>query len=209
MTTKARSCRWCRSTPRAPDHPATLLREPDDSSGLPAQRLRYVDQPNARRGRRAGGPGAIWRDARRHDRLLVLREPPQWALWTFFADQHETAPALAGSCSTTSDPTIVRAALFYNSFISDRRRSAIRIRPHHCQEPFLDRGARDGPLVQPRALVAEVARCSVRGSPWIPLMDEPEARSFMNYPYGVLGEAAFYADFDTVHRPGTPLHAPR
>ena len=35
------------------------------------------------------------------------------------------------------------------------------------------------------------------GSPWIPLMDEPEARSFMNYPYGVVGgEAAFYADFE-------------
>ena len=34
------------------------------------------------------------------------------------------------------------------------------------------------------------------GTPWIPLADEPDARSFMNYPYNVPGgEAAFFADF--------------
>src|SRR5574337_129470 len=34
------------------------------------------------------------------------------------------------------------------------------------------------------------------GTPWIPLANEPEARSFMNYPYNVNGgQAAFFADF--------------
>jgi hypothetical protein len=33
--------------------------------------------------------------------------------------------------------------------------------------------------------------------PWIPLTDEPEARSFMNYPFRVAGgQAAFFADFE-------------
>jgi hypothetical protein len=35
------------------------------------------------------------------------------------------------------------------------------------------------------------------GTQWVPLLDEPEARSFMNYPYNVAGgETAFFADFE-------------
>jgi hypothetical protein len=35
------------------------------------------------------------------------------------------------------------------------------------------------------------------GTPWIPLANDPEARSFMNYPFNVQGgEAAFFADFE-------------
>jgi hypothetical protein len=34
------------------------------------------------------------------------------------------------------------------------------------------------------------------GTPWIPLANEPEARSFMNYPYNVSGgQTAFFSDF--------------
>ena len=34
------------------------------------------------------------------------------------------------------------------------------------------------------------------GGPWVPLVDQPEARSFMNYPYRVSGGvSAFFADF--------------
>ena len=33
--------------------------------------------------------------------------------------------------------------------------------------------------------------------PWVPLADEPEARSFMNYPFNVVGgQAAFFANFE-------------
>jgi hypothetical protein len=35
------------------------------------------------------------------------------------------------------------------------------------------------------------------GTPWIPLANEPEARSFMNYPYSVAGgQAAFFSNFE-------------
>ena len=35
------------------------------------------------------------------------------------------------------------------------------------------------------------------GTPWIPLTNEPEARSFMNYPDGVQGgQNAFFSDFE-------------
>ena len=46
-------------------------------------------------------------------------------------------------------------------------------------DDLLDRLPRDGSRVQPRAFLAEVRS----GTPWMPgLADEPEARSFMNYP---------------------------
>lgn len=48
--------------------------------------------------------------------------------------------------------------------------------------------------------------------PWIPLTDEPEARSFMNYPYNVSGgQTAFFADFEYRFSDGELLfmrHAP-
>jgi hypothetical protein len=35
------------------------------------------------------------------------------------------------------------------------------------------------------------------GTPWVPLTNEPEARSFMNYPYSVTGgQAAFFSNFE-------------
>jgi hypothetical protein len=35
------------------------------------------------------------------------------------------------------------------------------------------------------------------GTPWIPILNEPEARSFMNYPFRVAGgQSAFFADFE-------------
>jgi hypothetical protein len=35
------------------------------------------------------------------------------------------------------------------------------------------------------------------GTPWVPLTNEPEARSYMNYPYNVSGgESAFFANFE-------------
>jgi hypothetical protein len=50
------------------------------------------------------------------------------------------------------------------------------------------------------------------GTPWIPLADEPEARSFMNYPFNVTGgDAAFFADFEFRFSDGELLfmrHAP-
>src|SRR6266571_6917277 len=50
------------------------------------------------------------------------------------------------------------------------------------------------------------------GTPWIPLANEPEARSFMNYPYNVAaGQTAFFADFEFRFSDGELLfmrHAP-
>ena len=49
------------------------------------------------------------------------------------------------------------------------------------------------------------------GTPWIPLANEPEARSFMNYPFNVAGgQSAFFADFELpLQRQRVALHAPR
>jgi hypothetical protein len=42
-----------------------------------------------------------------------------------------------------------------------------------------------------------LGRPQVDGDPWIPLADDPESRSFMNYPFRVAGgQGAFFSDFE-------------
>ena len=119
---------------RAPEPSGHVpLREPDDSSGLPAQRLRYVDQPERERGwRRTCRHLERHGDARRHDCALVgaSRTCRSGRCGRSSPTSTNPAPALAGSCSMTSAPTIVRARRSSTTrSYRTRRRSAIRIRP--------------------------------------------------------------------------------
>ena len=77
-------------------------------------------------------------------------------------------------------------AIFTEAFISVATTRRSRSGCLGAAHAVLDGRTRDGPRLQPRPLMAEVARRPY-GIPWIPLTDEPEARSFMNYPYNVAG----------------------
>ena len=106
-----------------PNHPATLpcenltIRQVFQRSGFDTS-----ISPNA--SAVGGAPGGTWSDMEMHDAMIVywsrFANLPQWALWTFFADQHETGTGLGGIMFDDIGPNHRQGtALFYNSFISD------------------------------------------------------------------------------------------
>ncbi len=198
-----------------PNHPATLpcenltIRQVFQRSGFDTS-----ISPNA--SAVGGAPGGTWSDMEMHDAMIVywsrFANLPQWALWTFFADQHESGTGLGGIMFDDIGPNHRQGtALFYNSFISD---------PPPIGDPnpaaYIARN-RFWTAVHEMGHSFNLAHSWQKslgapyGSPWIPLMDEPEARSFMNYPYGVRRRRGgiLRGLRVPVHGPGTPLHAPR
>ncbi len=145
-----------------------------------------------------GGAGAnvTWSDAEMHDAMQAywsrFANKPQWALWVFFANQHDTGPSLGGIMFDSIGPNDRQGtALFYNSFISQA--------PAGDQSPseWVKR-MRYWTAVHEMGHAFNLAHSWQKslGTPWIPLQDEPEARSPMNYPYRVAGgERTFFADF--------------
>ena len=147
------------------------------------------------------GANALWSDMEMHDAMQSYwskyADRAQWSLWTFFASRHEMGPSLGGIMFDDIGPYQRQgAAIFYDSFISqapagdpqaaawvDRMRfwTAVHEMGHtfnlaHSWQKSLSSGT---------------------NGPWIPLADEPEARSFMNYPYNVAGgQTAFFSDFE-------------
>ncbi|HEX6656851.1 MAG TPA: hypothetical protein VF065_02140, partial [Ilumatobacter sp.] len=184
-----------------PNRPATLpcenltIREVFQRSGFDA-----TISPNP--STVTGAPGGTWSDMEMHDAMTVFwsrfANLPQWALWTFFANQHDFGTGLGGIMFDDIGPNHRQGtAIFYNSFISD---------PPPPADPNVDAYIarnRFWTAVHEMGHAFNLAHSWQKslgapfGSPWIPLADEPEARSFMNYPYGVSGgETAFYADFE-------------
>jgi hypothetical protein len=184
-----------------PNHPPTLpaetltIRQVFQRSGFDT-----AISPNA--SAVTGAPGGTWSDMEMHDAMTVFwsrfANLPQWSLWTFFADQHDMGSGLGGIMFDDIGPNHRQGtAIFYNSFISD---------PPPPADPNVDAYIarnRFWTAVHEMGHAFNLAHSWQKslgapfGSPWIPLADEPEARSFMNYPYGVAGgESAFYADFE-------------
>lgn len=152
------------------------------------------------------GDDALWTDAELHDAMQNFwdRYPngpqAQWAMWVLFGSLHAPDPAL-----NLLDPKRLGGIMFD------------RIGPNHRQGTaiFNDSFIADAPLddANPDAwrrrmtfwtAVHEMGHGfnlahaweKAFGRQWIPLTNEPEARSFMNYPFRVNGgQAAFFADF--------------
>ena len=184
-----------------PNHPATLPCE-NLTIRQVFQRAGFDTSISPNPSTVTGAPGGTWSDMEMHDAMIVFwsrfANLPQWALWTFFADQHEMGSGLGGIMFDDIGPNHRQGtAIFYNSFISD---------PPPVGDPNVaDYIARNRfwTAVHEMGHSFNLAHSWQKslgapfGSPWIPLVDEPEARSFMNYPYGVSGgETAFYADFE-------------
>jgi hypothetical protein len=147
------------------------------------------------------GANARWSDTEMHDAMQaywsLFANRPQWSLWTFFAGQHEMGSSLGGIMFDDIGPNHRQGtALFYNSFISQA--------PAGDADPgaWIDR-MRFWTAVHEMGHAFNLAHSWQKSlvfngdGPWIPLADEPEARSFMNYPYNVAGgQTAFFADFE-------------
>lgn len=147
------------------------------------------------------GPDTVWSNAEMHDTMQTywsrFSALPRWAMWTFFARQHEDGFGLGGIMFDDIGAQHRQGtSLFYDSFISEEPASdpnpaafARRMRfwtvVHEMGHSFNLAHAFQKALGAPY------------GSPWIPLADDPEARSFMNYPFLVAGGAdAFFSDFE-------------
>jgi hypothetical protein len=146
----------------------------------------------------AGGNGQ-WSDQEMHDAMQVywskFANKSQWALWTFFAAQHEQGYSLGGVMFDDIGPNHRQGtSIFTNSFIQDVpggdpnpaawvNRMVFWTAVHEMGHAFNLAHSWQKALTNP-------------GVPWIPLANDPEARSFMNYPFRVSGnQSAFFSNF--------------
>lgn len=142
------------------------------------------------------GSNGTWSDAEMHNAMVTywsrFANRPQWALWVLYAAQHDWGRSLGGIMFDDIGPQHRQGtAIFTNSFIQDvpagetnpaawRQRMVFWTAIHEMGHAFN---------------LAHSWQKSM-GAPWIPLADEPEARSFMNYPFSVQGgESRFFSDF--------------
>jgi len=148
------------------------------------------------------GIDRLWSDREMHDAMQAhwsrFRDAPAWALWVLFAPLH--VPDDPGE-----PPENLGGIMFDDMGTNHRQGTAIFTRSFISQPDPAD--------PNPQAWARRMAFwCAVHemghafnlahswqkglGGGWIDLDDEPEARSFMNYPYNVAGgETAFFDDF--------------
>ena len=144
------------------------------------------------------GTDGRWSDAEMHDAMQVFwsrfSATSQWAMWVFFASLHEQGTSLGGIMFDDIGQNHRQGtAIFNDAFISVPpagdpnpaawvKRMIFWTTCHEMGHAFN---------------LAHSWQKSL-GTPWLPgLADEPEARSFMNYPYNVNGgQAAFFANFE-------------
>lgn len=143
----------------------------------------------------AGG-NSTWSDAEMHDAMQTywsrFANKPQWSLWVLFANRHDMGSGLGGIMFDSIGPNHRQGtALFINSFIATPpagdpapaawvKRMIFWTATHEMGHAFN---------------LAHSWQKSL-GTPWLPLPNEPEARSYMNYPYNVAGGVPkFFSDF--------------
>lgn len=146
------------------------------------------------------GANGTWSDSEMHNAMVTywsrFANNPNWALWVLFAARHDQGRSLGGVMFDDIGPNHRQGtAIFTDSFIQDapagdpaaaawRNRMVFWTATHEMGHAFNLAHSWQKSLGAPY------------GNPWVPLADEPEARSFMNYPYNVSGgQAAFFADF--------------
>lgn len=151
----------------------------------------------------AAGVNGTWSTAELHDAMVTYwsryADRPQWAMWMLWAARHDLGRNVGGLMFDDIGPNQRRgAALFSESFLFDppaddkqgaawRQRMMFTILAHEIGHTF-----NMAHSFQKALGVGQGAP----GDPWIPLENEPEARSFMNYPSLVAGgQAAFFSDF--------------
>jgi hypothetical protein len=182
---------------------------PNRPAGLPVETLSFETvfqragfearmSPNANTIPVAGaGANGTWSDAEMHDAMVAhwsrFANRPDWAMWVLFAARHDSGRTLGGVMFDDIGPNHRQGtAIFTNSFIQDvpngdpnpaawRNRMVFWTAIHEMGHAFN---------------LAHSWQKSL-GTPWVPLANEPEVRSFMNYPYNVAGgTGAFFGNFE-------------
>ncbi len=147
------------------------------------------------------GPDGRWSVTEMHDAMQrywsKFANRPQWAVWTLFASLSDQGTSLGGIMFDDIGPNHRQGtAILSNSFISQApagdaapaawvERMRFWTAVHELGHTF--NLAHSWQKVHPASW----------GNSWIPMANEPEARSFMNYPYNVSGgQSAFFASFE-------------
>ncbi|HET9219530.1 MAG TPA: hypothetical protein VFR18_21280, partial [Terriglobia bacterium] len=144
----------------------------------------------------AAGVDAKWSDSEMHDAMQVhwskFINAPQWALWTLFASLHETGTSLGGIMFDDIGPNHRQGtSLFVDSFIKNAPPGDAAPAAWVQRMIFWTACHEMG-----HAFNLAHSWQKALGTPWIPLANEPLARSFMNYPYAVPGgQVGFFSDF--------------
>ena len=117
----------------------------------------------------------------------------KWAMWVLFARRHETGASLGGIMFDDIGPNHRQGtALFYDSFISNAPAGEANPGPWVSRMRFWTAVHEMG-----HAFNLAHSWQKALGTPWVPLANEPEARSYMNYPYNVQGgETSFFSNFE-------------
>ena len=150
-----------------------------------------------------------------HDAMQIhwtkFANKPQWAMWVLFAALHEQGTSLGGIMFDDIGPQHRQGtAMFNDSFIKNAPAGDPAPAAWVARMKFWTAVHEMGHAFNlahswQKALVYQ------GNGPWIPLANEPNARSFMNYPYNVPGgQAAFFANFEFRFSNGrAAVHAPR
>jgi hypothetical protein len=145
----------------------------------------------------AAPPGTTWSDMEMHDAMTSFwsrfSATAKWAMWVLFARQHETGNSLGGIMFDDIGPNHRQGtALFYDSFVSSAPAGDLNPAAWVSRMRFWTAVHEMG-----HAFNLAHSWQKALGTAWIPLANEPEARSFMNYPYNVAGgQTQFFSDFE-------------
>lgn len=137
-----------------------------------------------------------WSDAEMHNAMLSywsrFGDRAQWALWVLYAARHDQGYSLGGIMFDDIGPNHRQGtAIFTDSFIME-------VPPGDANPPAWQQRMVFWTAVHEMGHAFNLAHSwqKALGQAWIPLANEPEARSFMNYPYNVTGgESSFFSDF--------------
>ena len=149
------------------------------------------------------GANSTWSDTEMHNAMVTywsrFANRPQWAMWVLYAARHDQGRGLGGVMFDDIGSNHRQGtAIFTDSFIQDvpagdpnaaawRNRMQFWTAVHEMGHAFNLAHAWQKALGVPQG---------APGDPWIPLANEPESRSFMNYPFRVSGgQSAFFSDF--------------
>ena len=142
-----------------------------------------------------------WSDSEMHDAMQIywsrFTNKAQWAMWVFFAGLHSQGTSLGGIMFDDIGPNHRQGtSLFNDSFINNA--------PSGDPDPVAwVKRMKFWTAVHEMGHAFNLAHSWQKSliyqgnGPWIPLVDDPEARSFMNYPYNVSGgQSTFFSDFE-------------
>ena len=162
------------------------------------------------------GSNGTWSDMEMHDAMQVywskFSNAPRWALWVFFARLHDRGTGLGGIMFDDIGPNHRQGtAIFDESFINNAP-------PRDPNPAAAVARLKFWTAVHEMGHSFNLAHSWQKnfpsfGNSWIPIANEPEARSFMNYPYNVSGgESSFFSNFEYRFSTNELLflrHAPR